>query len=85
MINSLNVFTRIMAVAAIMAIASIPAFSFGATYAYVNRDGEVRTVTADTAMIALSTAPAIDQHSGVLLLDSPEDNAVVGGSVVKGM
>jgi hypothetical protein len=70
--------TRFIMVAAAAAVVAAPAVSLGATFAYVNQQNEVRTVTADTANIALATAPNIHVHSGVLLLDSPEDNRVLG-------
>jgi hypothetical protein len=81
MISTFKLVNRLVVVAAIMALVSVPAFSMAATYAYVNQEGEVRTVTANDAMTALRTAPNIDEHSGVLLLDSPEDNATVGNKV----
>ncbi len=70
--------TRFVVVMAAVAVAAVPALGLAATFAYVNAQGEVRSVTADTAAIALRTAPNIDPHSGVLLLDSPEDNMVLG-------
>lgn len=56
---------------------SVPAFSSAATFAYVNSNNEVSSVVADTAFQALVIAPNINIHSGVLLLDSAEDNAIL--------
>lgn len=58
-----------------------PAAAFAQTFAYVDQNGDVRTVEADTAMNALMTAPSIDENSGVMLLDSAEDTQVVGDDV----
>jgi hypothetical protein len=58
-----------------------PLASFAQMYAYVNEDGEVRTVEANDPNTAISTAPAIDEHSGVLLLDGSDDQEVVGDNV----
>ncbi len=63
--------------AVVVAVAAVPALSFAATYAYVNHAGEIRTVIANTAEAALATAPGLHIHSGVLLLDSPEDNKIL--------
>lgn len=70
-----------LVIAAFVAM-SLPTFAFAATYAYVNTAGEVRIVVADTPMVAISTAPGIGIHSGVLLLNSPADNDVVGDNVL---
>lgn len=68
-------------IAGVFALVAVPALSLAATYAYVNQEGEVRTVVADTPQLAITTAPNIHQNSGVLLLDSQEDNAIVGDEV----
>ncbi len=68
-------------IAGVLALVATPALSLAATYAYVNQQGEVQTVTADTPQIAITTASNIHRNSGVLLLDSQEDNAVVGDEV----
>lgn len=67
------------ALIAVMAIVA-PGISFAQTFAYVNQDGEVRTHEADTPMQAIVTAPAIDEHSGVLLL-TDGDRGLVGDDV----
>jgi hypothetical protein len=61
--------TRFLVLATALAVAAVPAVSFGATFAYVNQENEIRTMTADTALIALATAPNIHIHSGVIQLD----------------
>jgi hypothetical protein len=64
---------------ALAALLAAPA-AFAQTFAYVNQDGEVRTVDAADPNTAIMTAPAIDEHSGVLLLQSSSDS-LVGDSV----
>lgn len=68
-------------VLAALILTAIPTLSYAATYAYVNSTGEVMTVEASTWSIAIDTAPNIDEHSGVLLVDGAEDTAVVGDRV----
>ena len=58
-----------------------PAAASAAMFAYVNQDGEVRTVEATDPNTAIRTAPGIHSRSGVMLLDSTEDQAVVGDDV----
>ena len=58
-----------------------PATADAAQYAYVDNTGDVRSVTANDWRTAIATAPNIDEHSGVLLLDSVEDFEVVGDDV----
>ena len=58
-----------------------PVAASAAMYAYVNQDGEVRTVEATDPNTAIRTAPGIHPRSGVLLLDSTEDQDVVGDDV----
>lgn len=58
-----------------MAMLSIPAFVHGADYAYVDSQGEVRSVTANDWMTAIATAPSIAYNSGVYLLKSAADFA----------
>ncbi len=61
---------------------AVPALSAAATYAYVNQAGEVRTVEASNPDSAMATAAGIDEHSGVLLIDSAADQEVVGDTVI---
>lgn len=65
------------------AVIAIPAgASMAATYAYVNTAGEVMTTEAATANTALTTAPGISLHSGVMLIEVTSDEVVgdkVGG------
>ncbi|MEK7510774.1 MAG: hypothetical protein AAB582_00870 [Patescibacteria group bacterium] len=67
------------AVAAAAAIV-VPGISFAATFAYVNQSGEVMTTESPSAMQALTTAPGIDEHSGVMLITTTSDE-VVGDDV----
>lgn len=66
---------------AIAALIALPGAAFAAEYAYVNQAGEVMSVEAINADTAMKTAPNIDEHSGVMLLDSSADMEVVGDSV----
>jgi hypothetical protein len=66
---------------AIAAAMAAPLTSFAATYAYVNQQGEVMTTESATANQAIMTAPNIDEHSGVLLLDGSDDMEIVGDDV----
>lgn len=66
---------------ALAAIVALPAASFAQMYAYVNADGEVRTVEANDPNTAIVTAPAIHVNSGVLELDSAADQKVVGDEI----
>ena len=58
-----------------IALLSMPAFSHAADYAYVDAQGEVRSVTAMDWMTAIAIAPNIHIHSGVYLLKSAADYA----------
>jgi hypothetical protein len=64
-----------------LTILALPGFAYAATYAYVNQGGEVMTTIANTPADAIKNAPSIHVHSGVLLLDSAADAAVVGDEV----
>jgi hypothetical protein len=61
---------------AVAALAAPTASALAATYAYVNAQGEVRTVEAADANTAINTAPGIHPRSGVILLDG-NDAALV--------
>ena len=74
-------FGKSAVVVAAFAVMAAPALSHAATYAYVHQSGNVSTIIADTWMAAISNAPGIATHSGVLLLDSLDDSAVVGDKV----
>lgn len=64
-----------------MFVMALPSLASAATYAYVNKSGEVSTVTANDWQSALVNASNIDIHSGVMLLVSQLDNSIVGDSV----
>lgn len=67
-----------------LALAALVAAPGGAAladmFAYVNADGEVRTVEAADPNTAISTAPGIHMHSGVIEIDSASDS-IVGDDV----
>jgi hypothetical protein len=67
-----------------LALAALVAAPAGAAladmFAYVNQDGEVRTVEAGDPNTAIVTAPSIDEHSGVIKIDSASDS-IVGDDV----
>lgn len=60
---------------------ALPGLTYAASYAYVDSGGEVKMVTANDWQTAIATAFNIHIHSGVLLLDSAQDLAVVGDDV----
>jgi hypothetical protein len=66
---------------AVAALVVLPALASAASYAYVDAGGDVKSVMANDWQTAIATAPNIHIHSGVLLLDSPEDLAVVGDEI----
>lgn len=78
LVSSISKGAVLMAAFAVMAA---PALTHAASYAYVHQTGNVSIVIADTWMAAIATAPGIAIHSGVLLLDSLDDSAVVGDNV----
>lgn len=80
--TSLARFFRVAGVIASSAfVMALPTFVHAATYAFVNQSAEVSIVNADDPMTAIATAYRIDAHSGVILLKSQADYAIVGKSV----
>ena len=73
--------TLLLSALALVAFVAAPGVSFAATYAYVNNMGEVRTVEAATPNTAIMTAPGIDEHSGVMLIDDANDSSIIGDRV----
>ena len=73
--------TLLLGAIAAAAAVIVPGISMAATFAYVNQQGEVMTVESATPMQALVSAPGIDEHSGVLLVDDASDAGVVGDDV----
>ena len=53
-----------------------------ATYAYVDVNGDVKSVTAADWKTAIAVAPNIHKHSGVMLLTTAADYEMVGDSVL---
>jgi hypothetical protein len=72
-----KVYLGALALAALVA----PQISSAATYAYVNTAGEVMSMEAASANVALSTAPGLHVHSGVMLIDGSADQEIVGDNV----
>jgi hypothetical protein len=64
-----------------VAFVSMSSYAAAATYAYVDAQGNVKSVTANDWMSAIAVAPNIHMHSGVMLLTSASDYTVVGSSV----
>ncbi len=58
------------------AVLAIPAISFAATYQYVNTQGGLETVVANTAEEALELPADMDPHSGVLLVSGTTGTVV---------
>ena len=75
--------TRFIAVSLVVAFGlfTIPLFASAATFAYVDRVGEVRMVTADAPLVAIATAPNIHARSGVIQLMAQTDYELVGDKV----
>lgn len=71
----------IIAVSVALLFAGFTAMANAATYAYVDVNGDVKSVTAADWKTAISVAPNIHKNSGVLLLTTAADYAVVGDSV----
>ncbi len=65
---------------ALAAAVAAPATSFAQMYAFVNTSGEVMTMDAANAQAALTTAPNLHVHSGVMEM-SADDSEVVGDDV----
>ena len=72
--------TTLLGIAALAAVVAVPGLSFAQTYAYVNSSGEVMTMDAANANTALTTAPDIGVHSGVMEVGA-DDAGVVGDKV----
>lgn len=71
--------TTLLGIAALAAFVAVPGLSLAATYAYVNQSGEVMTTEASTPNQAITTAPGIDEHSGVMLIIGAD--SVIGDHV----
>lgn len=65
---------------ALAAAVAVPATSFAQMFAYVNTAGEVMTTDAANAQAALSTAPNLHVHSGVMEIGA-DDAEVIGDDV----
>ncbi|MES2223779.1 MAG: hypothetical protein V4469_02485 [Patescibacteria group bacterium] len=73
--------TNLQLVVIAAAVFALPAASFAATFAYVDQSGFVKTTVANDAYSAMLTAPNIDEHSGVLIMNDQSDYAIVGEHV----
>lgn len=70
----------VITIAALFLMAQATSAS-AASYAYVDAQGDVKSVTANDWMTAIAVAPNIHIHSGVILLTTAADFTVVGDSV----
>ncbi len=60
----------LFATAAVLLGTALPAAAFAQTYEYVNTNGIIESVSANTADQALVLAPDIAPHSGVMLVET---------------
>lgn len=83
MTNTISSTKIVLATIALFALilVSVPNFAGAASYAYVASTGEVKSVTADDWMTAIATAVGIHINSGVFLLKSAADFAVIGEDI----
>lgn len=72
--------TLLLGALALGVFVAAPAASLAATYAFVNVAGEVMTMEAANADTALTTAPNLHVHSGVMLVGA-DDTEIVGDRV----
>lgn len=70
-----------IAFALALVFTSFAASAEAASYAYVDNNGDVRSVTANDWMTAIDTAPNIHINSGVMILRAASDFEVVGDTV----
>ncbi len=74
--------TNYILIATAVLTMGLPAFSYAATYAFVDQAGVVRTVNADSSVSAAATAYNIDNNSGTMLLNADgRDNGIIGQQV----
>lgn len=79
-LSAVRVLSRGLALAGVISALALPALASAQMYAYVNQQGEVRTVEATTWESAIQTAPSIHPRSGVIIITSPSDD-IVGNDV----
>lgn len=72
--------TGLIAVAFVLAL--IPTATHASTYAYVDAQGNVKSITANDWMTAIAIAPNIHINSGVMILLTALDFTVIGDQVV---
>lgn len=63
--------------ALMLVVLAAPNFSYAATYAYVDKVGDVKTVLANDPYVAIDTAFNRVFDSGVMLLKTSEDFNIV--------
>ena len=73
--------TITLVITAVLMFAGFATMANAATYAYVDVNGDVKSVTAADWKTAIAVAPNIHKHSGVMLLTTAADYEVVGDSV----
>ncbi len=67
--------------AALAVFFGFASLTHAASYAYVDTTGDVKSVSANDWMTAISIAPGIHMHSGVMLLKDARDYTIVGDNV----
>ena len=81
LLSSISTRLALVALVSVLTILAVPMAASAATFAYVDRAGEVRMVTADAPLIAIATAPNIHARSGVMQLMVQTDYELVGDKV----
>jgi len=81
LLSSTQARLAVFGLVSVFTILAVPMAASAATFAYVDRMGEVRMVTADAPLVAIATAPNIHAHSGVLQLMAQTDYELVGDKV----
>jgi len=75
--NKIKVFLGTGVAIATLLIIGVPLPAFAETYAYVDKNGEVKMVIASNPTLAIATAVNRAVHSGVILLSNPGDYNIV--------
>lgn len=68
LIKYLKYMKKITTASIALAISLLPVIAFASTYQYIDRNGTLRSVEANSPTQALAIAPNIALHSGVMLI-----------------